>query len=44
MLTVAAELDLLTGLLTVLAAVFPKRTVRLDRALTGGMRAFAVGH
>ena len=45
MLTVAAQLDLLPGLFAVFAAIFPEGTVRLHRALTGGMRALAcVGH
>jgi hypothetical protein len=40
MLAVAPELDLVSGLLAVLAAVFAVRSVGFDDALTGGVRAF----
>jgi hypothetical protein len=33
-LAVTPELDLVSGLLAVLAAIFPERTVRFDDALT----------
>ena len=39
MLTITFELDLVSGLLTVLAAEFPERTMGFDVALTRGMRA-----
>jgi hypothetical protein len=39
-LAVAPELDLVSGLLAVLAAVLPERTVRFDDALTGRVGAF----
>ena len=38
MLTITPELDFVSGLLAVLAAVLPKRAVRFDDALTGGVR------
>jgi hypothetical protein len=45
MLTVAAELDLLSGLLAVLAAVLTEGAVGLDHALAGRMRALrGCGH
>jgi hypothetical protein len=37
-LAVAPELDLVSGLLTVLAAVLAERTVRFNDAFTGGVR------
>jgi hypothetical protein len=37
-LAIAAQLDLVAGLLAVLAAVFPESTVRLDEAFTRWMR------
>jgi hypothetical protein len=39
MLTVTPELDLVSGLLAVLAAVLTERAMRFDDALTGGVRA-----
>ena len=39
MLTVTPELDLVSGLLTVFAAVLPVRPVRFDDALAGGVGA-----
>jgi hypothetical protein len=40
MLTVAAQLDLVTRLLAVIAAVLPVRALGLDGALTGRVSAF----
>jgi hypothetical protein len=37
-LAVAAELDLVAGLLAMLAAVFPESAAGLDEAFTGWMR------
>jgi hypothetical protein len=39
MLAVAPELDLVSGLLAMLAAVLPERAVGLDDAFTGRVRA-----
>ena len=38
MLTVAPELDFVSGLFAMLAAVLPVRSVWFDDALTGGVR------
>ena len=39
-LAVAPELDLVSGLLAVFAAIFPEPSLRFDNALTGWVRAF----